>query len=173
MSFWCDNKLTITGPNRELVLNAVKRETTDEGEPLTIFFNLEALRKSAEAKGVPTPEATLPVEKSLWVSVYVGEQTHEATADSDILRFESKWVEPVVAIRVLSRMFPENTFELHSWCDELVYWEDEAAESNGSQVCHSVFRDGEEKKIPKQATTKSEGLPLRTIPQLPAASDAQ
>ena len=50
MSFWCDNKLTITGPNRELVLNAVKRETTDEGEPLTIFFSLEALRRSAEAK---------------------------------------------------------------------------------------------------------------------------
>ena len=72
MSFWCDNKLTITGPNRELVLNAVKRETTDEGEPLTIFFSLEALRRSAEAK-------------------------HGGTS-------------------------PENTFELHSWCDDLIYW---------------------------------------------------
>ena len=173
MSFWCDNKLTITGPNRDLVLNAVKRETTDEVEPLTIFFSLEALRKSAEAKGVPTPQATLPVEKSFWVSVYVCEQTHEATADSEILRFESQWIEPVVAIRVLSRVFPENTFELQSWCDELVHWQDEAAESNSSQVCHSVFRDGEETKIPKQATTKSEGLLLRMIPQSPSASDAQ
>ena len=152
MSWWCDNKLTITGQDRKAVLNAVKRETVVDGQLLTVFFSLEALRKAAEEKGVPTPDPSLPVEESYWISVLITTQHHEATDNSDILRFEMQWIEPVVAVRVLSLMFPENTFELQTWCDELVDWQDEEiVDPNESQVCHSVFKNGHETKVPKQA----------------------
>lgn len=151
MSYWCDNKLTITGPNRQAVLNAVRGEAAGDEDPPVIFFSIAALRRSANAAGIPIPDTSAYRDKETPLgSVYVYDQHHESTADSDVLFFETQWVEPVEAVTVLSQMFPENTFRLEAWCPDLAVMNEETGDTDlrevDDQTCCSLFKNGVETK---------------------------
>jgi hypothetical protein len=149
MSNWCDNRLTVTGPNRREALNAVRKQETDEDGAFTVYFSIETLRKRVDELGIPIPDSGCRCPECPMGSVYVYNQYHEATDDSDVLYFQTQWAEPVEAVTVLSIMYPQNTFLLDAWCDDLGQWsgEDYTGEYN-ARVCRSLFQNGVETKFP-------------------------
>jgi hypothetical protein len=163
MSYWCDNELTITGPDRQAVLDVLTKTATDKFGDFTIYFGLEALTKRVKELGIPIPNLA---ERSLECpmgSVYIFNQRHEATGDSDILYFQSQWVEPVEAVTVLSQMFPQNTFLLDAWCDDLGQWSGEGYTGvYNARVCRSSFQNGVETKFPLGEDGRSISTPVTT-----------
>jgi hypothetical protein len=106
MSNWCDNKLTVTGPNRRAVLATVAG-ATDKGEQ--VIFSMAALTKRVKELGIPIPtlgEGVRSPECPMG-SVYVYNQHHEATDDSDILYFQTQWVEALATTRNLRKLSEE------------------------------------------------------------------
>src|ERR1019366_6832106 len=48
-------------------------------------------------------------------NVYHDRQEHIVDDDSDVIFFYTPWTPPLLAIRALSAMFPENSFLLEDW----------------------------------------------------------
>ncbi len=132
MPNWCDCKLTITGPNRQAVLNRIKgdevyvEEGTDwNGKP----YREEYLVHFDLNKVIPMPKEV--AESEGWRdwglenwgcrSVYPDRQHHEVTADADVIDFCTPWSPPLHAVRALSGMFPDNTFLLKDSGSDLPY----------------------------------------------------
>jgi len=112
MPNYCDCTLTITGPNRQAVLDKIKGEPwtheKPEGEP--VYFDVEKI--------VPRPEG-LGDKWQDWGyenwgcrNVYPDRQCHWQEADADLISFYTPWSPPLYATQALSAMFPENTFIL-------------------------------------------------------------
>jgi|HubBroStandDraft_1064217.scaffolds.fasta_scaffold43570_3 hypothetical protein len=152
MSNWCDCKLTITGPSRRAVLHVLAGAFTDEetGEQVPMVFSMEALQKKVVELGIPIPTLAERSPECPMGSIYIYNQHQEATGDSDVLYFQSQWVEPVEAITCLSIMFPQNTFLLDAWSDDLGHWsgEEEYTGVYNARVCRASFKNGVETKFP-------------------------
>jgi hypothetical protein len=161
MSNWCDNKLTVTGPNRRAVLDTVAG-ATDKGEQ--IILSMTALTKRVKELGIPIPtwgEGARSPECPMG-SVYVYNQHHEATDDSDILYFQTQWVEPVEAVTVLSQMFPQNEFLLDSWCDDLGQWSGDEPYSGtyNARVCRASVQNGVFTRYPNGEDGRAMSAPV-------------
>jgi len=122
MPNWCDCKLTITGPNRPAVLDTIKGDevfvetgTDINDKPYRtniVYFDVNKViprpKQVAESKGW----ADWGYENWGCRNVYPDRQEHFAHDDSDVIFFSSPWNPPLLAIRALSAMFPENSFLL-------------------------------------------------------------
>jgi hypothetical protein len=132
MPNWCDCKLTITGPNRQAVLNKIKgdevyvvEDTDINGNPYreehVVHFDVEKIiprpKEVAESEGW----ADWGYENWGCRNVYPDRQHHAATGDADVIYFYAPWNPPLYAIDALSVMFPDNTFLLEDWESDLPY----------------------------------------------------
>lgn len=128
----CDCKLTITGPNRQAVLNKIKGDEVYVEEDTDI--NGKSCRRECIVhfdvnKIIPRPKEV--TESEGWAdwgyenwgcrNVYPDRQRHQGTEDADAIYFYTPWSPPLHAIRALSGMFPGNTFLLEDWGTDLPY----------------------------------------------------
>ena len=132
MPNWCDCKLTITGPNRQAVLNKIKGDEVYVEEDTDINGNSyreEHVVHFDVDKIIPRPKEV--AESEGWAdwgyenwgcrNVYLDRQHHRASEDADVIYFYTPWNPPLYAIRALSVMFPHNTFLLEDWGTDLPY----------------------------------------------------
>jgi len=118
MPNWCDCKLTIQGPNRQAVLDKLKGDKpyAENGAEHAVYFDVDKI--------IPMPEGL--GGDSRWVydnwgcrTVYPEDQFHNVLDDADVIKFCTPWNPPLLAVRSLSSMFPENTFILEDHGNDL------------------------------------------------------
>jgi hypothetical protein len=128
-----------------------------------MVFSMEALKKRVIELGIPIPHTDGRSPECPMGSVYIFNQHHEATDDSDVLYFQTQWAEPVEAVTVLSIMFPQNTFLLDAWCDDLGQWSGEGYTGvYNARVCRSSFQNGVETKFPLGEDGRRISTPVTT-----------
>ena len=130
MPNYCDCKLTITGTNRQAVLDRIKGDevwvekgTDFDNKP----YRTEYIVHFDVDKVIPMPKEVADSEG--WAewgyehwgcrNVYYDRQKHFVQDDADVICFSSPWDPPLLAIRALSSMFPENTFLLEHGGEDL------------------------------------------------------
>ena len=124
MPNYCDCKLTITGPNRQAVLNTVKGDEVfvETGTVNDKPYRTEYIVHFDVDKVVPRPKEVIEsgnwsdwVDKNWGSIVYPDRQGHRESSDEhdfDLIWFTSPWNPPLLAILALSAMFQENSFLL-------------------------------------------------------------
>jgi hypothetical protein len=122
MPNYCDCKLTITGPNRQAVLDTIKGDEVfvETGTVNDKPYRTEYIVHFDVDKVVPRPKEV--IESGNWAdwgyknwgcrNVYDDRQRHVVHDDSDVIYFYTPWNPPLLAILALSAMFPENSFLL-------------------------------------------------------------
>ena len=112
MPNYCVCKLTITGPNRQAVLTKLKggKPHVEDGKEWPVYFDVEQIVSVPEGLG----ERYAEWAQQNWgcCVVYKDLQDYKALEDADVIFFSSPWNPPLLAIRTLSTMFPENSFLL-------------------------------------------------------------
>jgi hypothetical protein len=145
MANWCDCKLTITGPNRQAVIDKIKREEpyVRDGKEHTVYFDVDKIVPEPEGVSDSEGERDWCYENWGTLGVCPDEQGHGATADSDVIHFCCPWNPPLYAIRALSVMFPDNTFLLEDWGPDLPYGTTlfRAGKGSGYYTIPNVNRD--------------------------------
>jgi len=118
MPNWCDCTLTITGPNRQSVLDKIKGDKPyiEDGVEYTVYFDVEKVVPRPKDLGDNWKEWSYENWGCKWVSDM---QRHESLTDADVILFYTPWNPPLFAIQRLSLMFPENSFLLEDTEDSL------------------------------------------------------
>lgn len=121
MPNYCDCTLTITGPNRQAVLEKIKG---DPHEGKAVYFDVQTVVPMPEGLGDKWQEwayenwgcpCVYPDRQSLnpVVKDENGEIIWSFVRDNaDVILFDTPWNPPLYAIQALSAMFAENTFTL-------------------------------------------------------------
>ena len=161
MPNFCDCKLTITGPNRQAVLDTIKGDEVfvETGTDINDKpYRTEYIVHFVVDKVIPRPKEV--AESEGWAdwgcenwgcrNVYPDLQKHVVHDDSDVIYFYTPWSPPLYAIHALSAMFPENSFLL----------EDDGMDLPSGTT---LFRGGIIADCPAKAHEDISGLEVKTI----------
>lgn len=110
MPNFIDCMLTITGPNRQAVLDKIKG---DPYESQTVYFDVEKIIRRPEGA-----DEDWSCENWGCRTVYRDGQWYRQEKESDVIGFCTSWNPPLRAIQALTRMYPKNTFLLQDSSDD-------------------------------------------------------